>query len=154
MWSKPPQSTVGVDHRHRGSRLARTGAGWPSCIHHLREALDDPVGERTYGITYIKTSENGAILDSDEDSLNGDSDFLDIDTEEQERELMYDDAGDDDATFYGMHSNEAIAISAGGIAIEAHTSIAVKRGNLKDGNGLYGPGNVCIFTGDLTVTSD
>jgi hypothetical protein len=67
---------------------------------------------------------------------------------------MYEQVGDNGADFYGMHSNEAIAISAGGVAIEAHTSIAVKRGNLTDGNGLYGPGNVCIFTGDLTVTSE
>ncbi len=143
---------VDYDTAEAASPELELGSAPPFTIY--AKCFNDPEGEDTYGITYIKTSENGAILDADEDTLDGDSDFLDVDTEEQRRELMYDDVGDNEATFYGMHSNEAIAISAGGVAIEAHTSIAVKRGNLEDGNGLYGPGNVCIFTGDLTVTSD
>lgn len=38
-------------------------------------------------------------------------------------------------------------MAPGGVRIDGEIAIAVKQGNLAGGNGLYGSGNVCLFSG-------
>jgi hypothetical protein len=114
----------------------------------------DEANDRNYVATYASTSRNGSIMYSDGDEFEGDP-FLDRNTAETDREGHY--INFDGATgseFYGMHSTEISLMAPGGTALEARIPIAVKRGNLPGGNGIYGNGHVCLFSGDMTVFSN
>jgi hypothetical protein len=110
-------------------------------------------GTVTEANAYISTSRAGSIFSSDEDYMYGNP-FLNPGTVESERELNAIDAGPDAAAFYGMHSTEVAAISPDGTSLEARLQLAAKRGILPGGNGLYGDGSVCLFSGDLTRFAD
>lgn len=101
---------------------------------------------RVYSIAYIRTSEGGSLLDSDDDHLHGDP-FLEPDTAENDRELMYDWASPDSATFYGVHTSEFIALSPSGVTMRGDVSVGAKMGTLAGGNGIWGDGDSCIFSG-------
>jgi hypothetical protein len=109
--------------------------------------LDDPT---TNAEAFIKTSQNGAIFDSDNNLADGDP-FLNTDTIEDDRELEEASAslnsadidGDEDSTF-GAHGPD-------GTVLQGHVLLAAKNGALAGGNGLYGDGNVCIFWGNMTL---
>ncbi|HTU13717.1 MAG TPA: hypothetical protein VMF31_00845 [Solirubrobacterales bacterium] len=109
------------------------------------------LGGDTNVVLYAKTTQNGAILDSDNDDLDGDPLFLDTDTPENERELQYDYTSANSSSFYGIHSTESVVEAPDGTSIEVRIPIAVKQGDLPGGNGIYGDGDVCLFSGDMTV---
>ncbi len=109
----------------------------------------DTTLDRTHASFFIKTARNGVIFDSDEDDAAGDP-FLNSATPEAERELMKDYASLNSATVYMQHSDETVAMLPGGRSFEARHSLAAKNGDLPGGNGLYGAGNVCLVSGDLT----
>lgn len=101
------------------------------------------------GEIFIKTSLGGSIFDSDDDDLHGDP-FLEPSTGEDDRRTMYKSASTNDASIYGLHSSEVLAQAPDGTVLRADTSIAVKGGNLPGGNGIYGDGDVCLFTSVAT----
>lgn len=115
------------------------------------KCLVDTVANETIGVFYIKTSQAGAILDSDEDSLDGDPVFLDPSTLEEDRELAWEDASENGAGYYGMHSPEFAAMAPDGTVVKGDVQVAVKNGTLAGGNGIYGGGNVCLFAGGMNV---
>jgi hypothetical protein len=108
---------------------------------------NDPI---TNAEAFIKTSQNGALFDSDNNLADGDP-FLNTDTIEDDRELEEASAslngadidGDEDSTF-GAHGPD-------GTVLQGHVLLAAKNGALGGGNGLYGEGNVCIFWGNMTL---
>jgi hypothetical protein len=104
----------------------------------------------TFGIAYIRTSQNGAILDADEDGLDGEG-FLDADTPEDARELTYEQANANQADYYGGRSAGFTAMAPDGTVVGGDVQIAVKNGKLPQGDGFYGGGNVCLFAGEMTV---
>jgi hypothetical protein len=114
------------------------------------KCLDDNGSSETYGVFYIKTSQGGVIVDSDQDDWEGDP-FLETNTPEDERELVSEEASDNEADYYGEHSPEFTAMAPNGTVIRGEVQVAVKRGSLPGGDGLYGPGNVCLFAGQLNV---
>ncbi|MGK2954970.1 MAG: hypothetical protein ACSLFI_04785 [Solirubrobacterales bacterium] len=105
--------------------------------------------DTTYLSYYIKTSENGVIFDSDADQANGDPEFLNTGTSEIDRELEEFSTGTDTATVDAEHHYGTGVFTPQGLSFEVQLSSAVKNGNLTNGNGLYGDGNVCVTSGQL-----
>ena len=97
---------------------------------------------------YVKTSENGAILASDGDSLGG-VPFLDVSTAEQDRTVGRNLAKAGEARY--IVSPEFGAVAPSGTTIDGVLHGGVKNGSLPGGNGLYGDGDVCLFGGELTT---
>lgn len=107
-------------------------------------------GTNVYAETYIKTTEGGSIFDSDNDDAEGDP-FLEPSTVETDRQMTYDYVSNNNsANYYGVHSSEFIAQSPSGHAVRGDVSVAAKQGTLPGGNGIYGDGNVCLFTATAT----
>jgi hypothetical protein len=108
-------------------------------------------GGDTDGIISIKTSQNGVIFDSNESDATGYTHYLDTDTEAEDRELLEEETGTNEADFFGGDNTGYAAMAPDGTTIEGNLQIAVKNGTLAAGNGIYGAGNVCLFAGDMTV---
>jgi hypothetical protein len=109
----------------------------------------DSSGPTLHGEVFIRTKESGSIFDSDDGQLNGDTDFLNTDSPESAREMINPSTGDNSATIDSSDHNEFVANSPGGTGIEGAVDGAVKKGTLAGGNGIYGSGDVCIFTGHI-----
>ncbi len=111
---------------------------------------DLSAGPTLSGSVYIATKQDGAIFDSDDDELSGTppNGFLNTGTPEDLREVMSEStavANTANVQFEG--DTEFAAVSADKTSrIQGDNGIAVKQGLLPAGNGLYGDGNVCIFT--------
>jgi hypothetical protein len=114
----------------------------------------DTTNNDTYYATFIKSSTSGSIFDSRSDELSGGrsaSDFLNPTTDEDDRELEGDDVGADEATMDADDESDFTAFAKDGTALRGFTGGAVKNGNAASGNGPFGPGNVCLFTGGYFV---
>jgi hypothetical protein len=103
----------------------------------------DESGPFVEGVMVIATKQDGAIFDAEDDELAGDPEFLNIATPEDEREI--DDEGDGENEASIQENVPYGATAADGYSLTGMYQIAVKQGTLVNGNGLYGPGNVCIF---------
>lgn len=115
------------------------------------KCFTDTSGPTTYAYGYIKTSQNGALFDSDGDEAEGGAvaDFLNTDTLEVDRELAYDSTGANSATIYGSHSTDFAAFGPDGTAISGFVPVAAKNGTLTGGNGPYGAGDACLFSSNI-----
>ena len=118
------------------------------------KCFTDLSGPRTYYATFIKTSVNGAIFDSRTDSLEGGAtaDFLNTDSNEDVTELESDDTGTNAATSDAEDGSDFTAFAPDGTTLRGWTGGAVKNGVLAGGNGAYGAGNVCLFTGFILAS--
>ncbi len=114
------------------------------------KCFTDTSSPRTYAVIYLKTSLGGVLLDSDDDQFEGDP-FLEPNTDEEDRELLYDNVSADEADVYGNHSPEFSAMAPDGTTVRGELQLALKNGNLPEGNGIYGAGDACLFAGDLTT---
>jgi hypothetical protein len=108
-------------------------------------------GGSTRGVILISTTADGAIFASEEDGKNGTPVFLNAATAEGERELMQESIGPNNSAYFGVHTTEFAAMAPDGAAIRGDGQVAVKNGILANGNGLYGPGDVCLFAAELTT---
>lgn len=104
------------------------------------------VGTSLVAAHFIKTSENGVIFDSQYDQAHGSPSFLDVGTPENEREILNTSAGMDSYSYYS-NPDPTYILTAAGQSYRVNTSVYVKQGNLPGGDGPYGPGSVCLFTG-------
>ena len=101
------------------------------------KCFTDTSGPTTYAYTYIRTSQNGAVF-----AANEDYNFLDTDTDEEDRELEYDSASTNSASFWRSQFT-AIAVDLTGIA--GVVSVGAKNGSPAEGNAGYGAGDACLF---------
>lgn len=97
---------------------------------------------------YIRSSESGTVFSSDDDDKEGDAadGYLDPGTPEEERELENDvSASNNDAD--GQDTSESwFNALASAQNIEGQVTAYAKQGTPPGpGNGLYGPGNRCLF---------
>jgi len=114
------------------------------------KCFTDASGPDTNASIFIKTSENGVLFESAEDRFDGDPLFLNTDTLETNRELLEEGAGANAADVEADSSNATSVFTPSGLSFEMQPSIAVKNGTLAGGNGLYGDGGACIFSGSLS----
>lgn len=98
-----------------------------------------------YAYTYIKTTQDGSVVDSDSDDLYGDP-FLDTTTTETNRETMTTSVGSNSSSFYGVHSSEVVAVAPDGTVLRADLSVAAKNGEIPGSQGVFGAGSSCLFT--------
>ena len=107
-------------------------------------------GSTVWSITYIRTSVDGSVLDSDNDDYFGDP-FLDVGTSENDREIHVTNSfGAGTAFYYASHTAEWQALAPGGSLVVGSAGNGVKEGDLPGGNGVYGAGDACLFTGFLS----
>ena len=102
-----------------------------------------------YGV-YIETSQNGVVFDSrDDDKFGGPliTDFLNTDTPETLRELETENVAANNADMGSEDDSDFTAFAPDGTTLRGWSGAAVKNGTLAAGNGVYGEGNVCLFTG-------
>jgi hypothetical protein len=115
------------------------------------KCFTDVSGPTTWAYAYIKTSVNGAIFDGDDDSLEGGAttDFLNTDSLETDRELMDTNAGTNTSAFYANHSSDFGAVAADGTTLIGQVNVGAKNGTLAGGNGPFGAGDSCVFSGSI-----
>jgi hypothetical protein len=113
------------------------------------KCFDD--GEFVNGNTYVKTTESGSIFQSALAFLDGDPNFLNVNTPEEDRLVQSEIARTDVAHYFGANEFEFSAMAPSGTVVLGTTQVGVKRGNLPGGNGIYGAGNVCLFAAEMTA---
>jgi hypothetical protein len=114
----------------------------------FRDAATDTV----IGRIYIETSAAGAVFESSDGDIKegglSAADFLNPDTPETEREIASQEVTGVGAEFEHNNNDAWRAMAPDGTGLNGLFSIAVKNGELPEGNGVYGEGNVCLFGGD------
>lgn len=118
------------------------------------KCFTDTSGPSTHSEVYIKSSTNGAIFDSRDDTLDGGpsaADFLNTSTPETDAILEADSASANNASMDSEDDSDFTAFGTDGATLRGWTGAAVKNGSLAGGNGVYGAGNVCLFTGTITA---
>lgn len=111
----------------------------------------------TYGTTvkgemFIRTSANGAIFDGENESAEGEP-FLNTGTDEEDRSVAYESTGAAPSASLLEQSNiDFWAMAPDGTSVLGNILIAVRNGDLAEGNGVYGAG-ACLFSGELTSLS-
>ncbi|MDP3894484.1 hypothetical protein, partial [Nocardioides sp.] len=142
-----------------GASVAAARAAAPQIVLYKQGALTiygkcftNTAGPTTYYETYIKTSQNGTIFDSRNDSLDGGpaaTDFLNTNTPETDAQLEEDSVGANSAAMDSEDDSDFAAFAPDGTTLRGFTAGAVKNGTLAGGNGVYGAGNVCLFSGGV-----
>lgn len=105
-------------------------------------------GGALYGAYFMKTSVGGVIMDSYYDSFQS-GPYMQPGTPESDRELYYTSVGTNSSYYYAEYGHVFGAIAPDGTAIRGDTQIGLKQGNPADGPGPYGPGDVCLFSGEM-----
>ncbi len=109
----------------------------------------DTAGNDVYAEVYAGTSTDGATFTSFTDALlggNAAADFLNDDSALADRQIATVSAG---ATSANMGVSSFGANGVDGTALNGQVTAAAKNGALAGGNGVYGDGNVCIFSGQI-----
>ena len=109
----------------------------------------DTGGNTVFAEIYIESSADGAIFTSFNDALiggNAAADFLNDDTALNLRQLG---AANSTATSANMAESNFSAQAPDGTALNGQVTAASKNGALAGGNGVYGDGNVCLFSGQI-----
>jgi hypothetical protein len=108
----------------------------------------DVGADETRAEVFARTSADGSILDG-QDNLPGGpaaADFLNTGTPELDRQLDTEDIAGNDASY---NENEYSVASPDGTGLHGQLALGVKNGNLAEGNGIYGDGNVCLIQGTV-----
>lgn len=114
------------------------------------KCFTDQSGPTTHYEVHIKTSQNGAIFDSRSDTLDGGTtaaDFLNTNTVEGDAELESTSTGANSSEMASEDDSDFTAFAPDGTTLRGWSGAAVKNGTLAGGNGVYGAGDVCLFTG-------
>jgi hypothetical protein len=113
------------------------------------KCLYDTTAGDIQGEMYVRTSEDGAMMEGNDDlpgTTNGTT-FLNVATPEEDRQLDIQLSTAPNAA--GYNENEGLITSADGHAYHVLTNIGVKQGAPAGGNGPFGAGNVCLFHGSI-----
>lgn len=107
----------------------------------------DASGPTTYGFVFAKTSQNGAILNSAVLPYSGTPSYLDTGTPELARYISVATAGANTAMSAPWVLTQFSATGPDGASLGGQVPVSVKNGNPPTGNGPYGAGDVCLFSG-------
>jgi len=96
---------------------------------------------------YIATTQNGVIYASEDNSDSGNA-YLNTDTPESDRRLMYQGSQDSVGSLNaGSGKGGFYAFAADGTVLQGDVYVAAKQGSPAVGDGPIGPGSGCLFTG-------
>ena len=109
----------------------------------------DNSGPDLNAVVYIAAKQDGSIFDSNEDELSGDpvDGYLNVGTPEDQREVLDDQAAANNTAIQYEGDTEFGATASDGYTIQGVNQVALKFGNPGFGDGPYGPGDVCLFSG-------
>jgi hypothetical protein len=105
--------------------------------------------ETTNGTVFVRTSEDGAILDAGNTELAGETTFLNRNTPEEVRDVAFESASANRGHYSGQERFAAMA--PGGTVVHGNVQVAAKNGTPPEGNGVFGAGNVCLFAVEMTA---
>ena len=100
--------------------------------------------DTVFARVYVETSADGAVFQSDTDQLEGTGGYLDVATDENERELLATVAEPDASA---LDTGRWYAMAPDGTGLGGTVAAAAKNGSV-GGNGVFGDGNVCLFGGE------
>jgi cell wall-associated NlpC family hydrolase len=107
----------------------------------------DTSGPTTYGFVFAKTSQNGATLNSAILPYSGTPAYLDTGTPELGRYIAVATAGPNTAMIAPWILTQFSATGPDGASLGGQVPVSVKNGTPPTGNGPYGDGDVCLFSG-------
>ena len=99
----------------------------------------------TVGTIFIRTRQNGSVLDAEDNTLDGTPAFLNGATAEASRAVNGAAAGQNDSAGTTSDDDMFSALAPGGTGIAGQPEVFAKNGTLAGGNGIYGAGNACVF---------
>ena len=99
--------------------------------------------------THIKTTADGAIFSSRLDTRDGGNGttFLNVATPEDARQIDVRSALVNTADFQSADNSDFSAVAPDGTVFRGFVYQGAKQGTLTGGQGVYGPGDVCLFGG-------
>ncbi len=100
--------------------------------------------DTVFARVYVETSADGAVFESDTDQLEGTGGYLDVATDENERELLATVAEPDASA---LDTGRWYAMAPDGTGLGGTVAAAAKNGSV-GGNGVFGDGGVCLFGGE------
>ena len=106
-----------------------------------------PSTDVVWSITYIRTSEDGSVLDSDGIGYSGDR--VPRHRHSRERPAISRRHVRGSADYKGGNGYVWQAMAPGGSTVTGQAANGAKQGDLPGGNGIYGAGDVCLFSGYL-----
>ena len=110
------------------------------------KCFTNSTGPNTIGETYIRTGLGGAIVESNQDTLDGNP-FLDPATLEVDRVLTRANASANDALADADDNAVYSAAAPDGTVFTGQGNTFAKNGTLPGGDGIYGAGSACVFYG-------
>jgi hypothetical protein len=109
------------------------------------KCFTDTTADETYAFVYAATTAAGSLLASGDDTLDGDP-FLDPATDEVDREAYSESTGNDSADGF----RNVFELSApDGTVLHGQIATYAKNGALAGGDGPYGGGDACLFSGTV-----
>lgn len=112
------------------------------------KCVTDSSGPTTHALVFVKTTEGNSIL-SGVTPLGGTPDYLQPSTAELSRILNIASAPNNAGAASSSTFGTSTVRAPSGVVVQATTQSAAKRGNPPAGNGIYGPGDACLFAGKL-----
>jgi hypothetical protein len=110
------------------------------------KCFTDTTGPTTYAEVYAGSSVAGAIFVGNSDSLEGEP-FLNPATPEDERQIYTNSVSANSAS--GWRTIYQLA-APGGASLAGEVALYAKNGTLSEGDGVYGGGDACLFSGFAT----
>lgn len=105
----------------------------------------DTSTDDVYVKVFARTSADGALLETDNDNLYGDPDYLNTGTLEDDRNALSTEAANNSADADGDTHSEIEALGPDGNGLFAYVHAFVKNGPNTNGNGAFGVEDGCIF---------
>lgn len=112
------------------------------------KCITDSSGPNTFADVYVRTTQGGSVLSSVFVSLSGNP-FLEPGTAEPLRRVLSTGTAANTAASLVAFFTDFSAFAPDGTAFSANVPVSVKNGSLPGGNGVYGDGDACLFSGQL-----
>ncbi len=109
--------------------------------------VDSDAGPAVIAEIYARTTQDGALLDGQEDNLDGSTAFLNTGTAETDRQVDTVTANVLNRVNLDLDDDMSALVGSDGAAFEFHATLASKSDGaaLPGGNGIWGDGNRCGF---------
>ncbi len=115
----------------------------------------DTSTDTVYSQIFAQSTVDGSVMSSDSDDLFGGAtaaEFLSPGTGEDLRKIANASVGANSATLRGGNDEPYVIHGADGTSVIGLVSVGAKNGTLAGGTGVWGTGDMCIFSGTAQVT--
>jgi len=106
-------------------------------------------GGTLYGAVFIKTTQAGSVFTPSSGPFLYGSPYLDPGTDEMQRYAFILSTGSNNVASLPPNSSNVYAGAPDGSQFNGRFHVGVKSGTPANGDGPYGPGDVCLFSGSM-----